>query len=194
MRQNKHLFSLVSSLRSLPGVGLKTAQRYAFHLLSLSQEEIANFCLAITEAKQALFSCDQCGCLIEKKPCQYCSRDSRIICIVESTQDVFLLEELHFLEKFFVFGSLLSPYEDESVFKKRFNDLRSIIEKSAIEELIIALDATLEGDATALYLKKHLEDFPVKLTRLASGIPLGSSLQYTDKGTLTYALQGRQSY
>lgn len=194
MSQQHYLSKLTSLFKTLPGVGHKTAQRYALHILNEPENKIEAFCETVLEIKKKLIPCPQCGCISLKNKCIYCERSSTLCCIVGTMQDVFLIDDLQFKGHFHVLGTQLSPHEPDNIFQHSFLRLKQRLCDLKIKEVIIALDMTLEGDVTALFLKKNLAELEIKMTRLASGIPLGNSLNYTDKGTLTYALNGRQSF
>lgn len=188
----KALEILLTELRKLPGVGRKTAERYAFHLLNLPESELRHFGDAISHIKERIHACKTCGALLEKT-CSFCDntlRNQELLCIVTSPKDIFGLEETReYRGLYHVLGTLISPLEGKMPDQI---DLNAIKERTAnVKELVIALDSTLEGDATALFLKEELARPGLAISRLALGIPVGSSLDYVDGGTLTRALLGR---
>lgn len=194
MRYPDHLLKLIALLKKLPGVGSKSAERFAFHLLEWSDEKLAEMGQAIQDTKKYLKNCSDCGSLKGEDPiCPFCDltvRDSEILCIVASSKDLFSIEETRDYQGLYhVLGTLLSPIHGRipqiDPLKKRISDL-------GVKEVIIALDATLEGDATSLYLIKELEALGVTLSRLALGLPMGSSLDFIDGGTLARALSDRR--
>lgn len=195
MRYPIHLIKLIEHLKKLPGVGNKSAERFAFDLLSWSSFELKNFANHLLELKDKLKDCPTCGCLIGEDNCGFCDankRDTQTLCIVSSTRDAFAVESTHqYKGLYHVLGGLLSPLENRGPDKLRVNNLFQRLQNQTIQEVIMALDSTLEGDATALYLKKELNKFPVKISRLAFGIPMGSSFDYIDGGTLARAFIGR---
>ena len=192
------LVKLISVLRKLPGVGSKTAERFAFHLLDWPQDKLEEMSEIIKSSKQKLKGCPTCGALIDITVCPFCDlhkRESRLLCVVASPKDIFCLEETHEYRGLYqVLGTLLSPLEGKKLDQQVLNTLKQRIKAHNVEEVILALDSTLEGDATALYLKKELDTLSVRTSRLALGLPMGSSLDLIDGGTLARALAGRMSY
>lgn len=192
------LVQLISILRKLPGVGSKTAERFAFHLLDWPQDKLDEMSQVIKSSKEKLKSCPTCGALVDIPICPFCNlskRENRVLCVVASPKDIFYLEETHEYKGLYqVLGTLLSPLEGKKLSPQVLHRLKQRIETQGIEEVILALDSTLEGDATALYIKKELESLAVKISRLALGLPMGSSLDLIDGGTLARALAGRMSY
>jgi len=178
----------------MPGVGNKTAERYAFALLSWKPEELQALGDSLTKLPDSLTFCHSCHSLIESA-CPYCDlsrRDSERLCIVATPRDVFNIEDTHaFHGLYHVLHGLLSPMDGRHPQNFRLDQLKKRIEDHGVKEIILAVDSTIEGDATALYLKQHLSSLKVSLSRLAFGIPIGSSLDYVDEGTLHQAFQGR---
>ena len=191
------LENLVEYFAKLPGVGVKSAQRLAFHVLSLSEEEAAAFASAITGAKASIHCCPVCQNLTEGDgPCPICAsakRDSATICVVADPKDVIAMERSReYNGLYHVLHGVLSPMNHVGP-----DDLyiRSLVERVAaggIEEVIMATNPDTEGEATAMYLSRLLKPFQVKVTRLAYGIPVGSHLEYADDATLVRALEGRR--
>lgn len=190
----KALEKTIQFFRKLPGVGKKTAERFAFEMLSWNHAEIENFSRTILNTKTELSFCKTCGALQEHS-CSFClakNRDRSTLCIVSSPRDIFFIEESgSFKGQYHVVNQLLSPIDGIDPSHLRLETLENRIKKESIQEVIFALEATVEGDATALFLKNHLKNFSLKTTRLAMGIALGSSLEYTDGGTLARALSER---
>jgi recombination protein RecR len=196
MKYPKELLTLITLLKKLPGVGQATAERFAFQLLKWEEKDLLTLGQAIADLKKKITFCPLCGC-IKENTCYFCDaddRDKEIICILSSPKEVYAIEQTRaFRGLYHVIANLLSPlsgYEEQGLHLDR---LISRIKAHNIKEVIIALDYTLEGDTTALHLKKQLEALPIKISRLAFGIPMGSPLEYIDKGTLTQALCGRQA-
>lgn len=198
MKYPQHLIKLVEVLKRLPGVGSKSAERFAFQLLDWKPQYLNEMAETIRTIPERLSRCDECGCLRGDEPCSICvaSRiDSGVICLISSPRDALAIEETRqFKGIYHVLGALLSPIEGIGPDKVNILKLKERIQKYNIQEVIIALDSTLEGDATALYLKKELQHLPIKISRLAFGLPMGSSLDYVDGGTLSRALSGRGSF
>lgn len=192
------LLTLIAYLKKLPGVGRKTAERFAFYLLDWSSEDLQKFSTQLATLKEKIYPCETCGCLKDSPTCSFCTsptRDRKILCLVSSARDVYAIEETKaFKGLYHVIGGLLSPLEGRSIEQLALNKLENRFQGSAIEEVIIALDSTLEGDATALFLKQKLDQIGVKATRLAFGLPMGSSLDFVDYGTLEKAFTGRNVF
>ncbi len=181
----------------MPGVGAKSAERFAFHMLNWPPERLRAFADVVKGVPDLLFHCDNCGCLtdIETQPCRWCdpkSRDSRVMAVIATPKDAFALEETaSYRGHYHVLGGTLSPIDGRGPEALRLEPLKARLEALQTEELIIALDSTIEGDATSLYLKQVLAAPGRRLSRLAFGIPMGSALDYVDGGTLARALSGR---
>jgi len=193
-----HLSSLIAFLKKWPGVGSKTAERYAFHLLGWDEDELEKLADLLQNIKKKISSCSECHALMEEGRCRYCDlslRDSHVLCVIASPKDLFALEETRIFKGLYhVLGTLLSPLQSRNPQALKTDQLKLRVERLGVQEIIIALDSTLEGDATALYLKKELETLPgLKVSRLAFGLPLNSTLDFIDGGTLVKALTGRQS-
>lgn len=189
------IVTLIHALRRLPGVGNKTAERYAFHLIDWQQHHLAELARSVDKLKVEIKYCAECGCLIAIKGCEFCGdhrRDQSVICVVSTIREVFAIEQMgEYKGLYHVLGGVLSPMDGVTPELLHLEGLLSRVVDLSVKEVIIALDSTLEGDATALYLKKLLEKMDVTVTRLAFGIPMGSSLDYIDGGTLAYAMSGR---
>lgn len=196
MRYPDHLEKLIQILKKLPGVGLKSAERFAFHLLDWPPHLLEEMGQTISTIKQNIESCKTCGCLLQKLPCPFCDkerRDGHLICVVASVKDVFLIEQTgEYKGHYHVLGGLLSPITGLSPDSLQIKSLKQRVTDLPIKEVILALDSTLEGDATALFIKKALEALPLSVSRLALGLPMGSALDYIDGGTLARALSGRR--
>jgi len=195
MKFPKHLISLINILRRLPGVGNKTAERYAFQMLEWQADHLNEMATAIHELHIKTKFCNECGCLLDEEICIFCSDErtnSGLICVLPTIREVYAIESIgEYRGLYHVLGGLLSPMEGIGPDKLTINKLIGRIKKHNIQEIVIGLDATLEGDATSLYLKKELANLNVKISRLAFGIPMGSSLDYIDGGTLALAFAGR---
>jgi recombination protein RecR len=198
MKYPLHLLKLIEVLKKLPGVGNKSAERFAFEILNWPKETLDQMALIIGSTKTHLQYCQQCGCLIGIEDCPFCttSRCShRTMCIVAQARDVFAIEGTHeFRGLYHVLGSLLSPMNGIGPEKLKLHKLYNRIVEHKINEVVIALDSTLEGDATALFLKQELEPLKVSVSRLAFGLPMGSSLDYVDGGTLARAMAARSQF
>jgi recombination protein RecR len=189
---------LIHELAKLPGVGPKTAQRLAFHVLNLSAPEVAKLAEALVEAKQKIGFCEICGHLTEVSPCNLCTdpkRETSVICVVEEPKDVIAMEKTRvFRGQYHVLGGALSPLEGIGPDDLRIKELLHRVGAGGLKEVIIATDPNVEGEATALYLSKILKPLAVKVTRLARGLPIGGDLEYVDEITLGKALEGRVEF
>lgn len=198
MKYPAHLSVLIDHLKKLPGVGTKSAERFAFEMLSWNAEELQAFAHVVEQVPQRLTLCKNCGCLISSEECNYCKPSSAskpIMCIVANPRDVFAVEGTHEFKGYYhVLGGLLSPLDGIGPSQLPIHTLKARIQKFAIEEAVLALDSTIEGDATSLYLKQELASCGVQVSRLAFGLPMGSSLDYVDGGTLARALSARSSF
>lgn len=195
MKYPLHLQKLINVMRKLPGVGSKTAERYVFSLLSWPQNELREISSLIEEISLHLGCCPTCGCLVDASTCDFCdntSRDTSVIAIISAQKQVYALEETGVYQGLYhVIGGVFSPLEGRGPSTLMIDKLKKRIESSSVKELIITLDATLESDATALFLKDQFKETPIKISRLAAGLPMGSSLEFIDGGTLAQSLKGR---
>jgi recombination protein RecR len=198
MQYPDHLLKLITVLKKFPGVGTKTAERFAFHMIDWPQEKLEEMAEVIANIKKKLKNCASCGALIGNQTCSYChssQRDPQLLCIVASPKDIFLIEETgEYHGHYHVLGFLFSPIRGQILEGEVIEKIKMRISQQNVRELIIALDSTLEGDATALFLKKELHSLNIPTTRLAFGLPIGSSLEFIDGGTLARALTGRRHY
>lgn len=187
---------LVEELKRLPGIGQKTAQRLAFHLLRQPAEDVERLAQAIREARQNLRTCSVCHNLTDQDPCGFCSsatRNAKQICVVESAQDIVNIEKTgHYQGLYHVLGGVIAPLQGVGPEQLNIKSLLDRLQKAAADEIIIATNPTAEGEATALYLAKLLKPLGVRVTRLAMGIPIGGELEYADSLTLQHALNGRR--
>lgn len=190
------LQKLITILRKLPGVGKKTAERFAFQIISWKESDLKNFSSLLGDLKNVLGNCRCCGALItHAQHCPFCDltkRDGRYLCVVSSPKDIFSIESTGVYNGLYhVVSGLLSPLDDMGPEDISFDALKARLAKSEIKEIILAFDSTIEGDATALFIKRELEKEGVLTSRLALGMPLGSTLDYLDEGTLSRALSSR---
>jgi len=193
------LLVLISHLKKLPGVGTKTAERFAFELLSWPKDDLVILGDTLQTIREKISPCPNCGCLTpESNICHFCQnteRDASQLCILSSPRDVYAIEGTRsYRGLYHIIENLLSPLDGRHIATIRVDKIEARIEKHSISEIIIAFDSTLEGDTTALYLKNLLTKPNVKVSRLAFGLPVGSSLEYIDSGTLTRSLVGRQIF
>ena len=198
MQYPTHLLKLIQILKRFPGVGSKSAERFAFHLLTWPVEHLKELGETALTVKERLKQCPCCGCLMNETYCGFCDlskRDSKIMCVLASPREVFSIESTReYKGLYHVLGGVLSPLENRGPEHLFLQKLKDRILSSDIKEVVVALDSTIEGDATALFLKQELAEYPVQVSRLAFGLPLGSSLDYVDGGTLARALLGRNQF
>ena len=186
---------LISLLKQLPGVGEKTATRLVFHILSSSRDYGRALARAVTDVVERVRPCEQCGNLSEISPCQICTdpkRDSSVICVIEKVQDLLAIESTHeYRGLYHVLHGTLSPLDGKGPEQIRIKELLDRLEKG-VKEIIVATSSSVEGEATALYIKKRVDPLGIRVSRIASGIPVGGELEYTDRGTIGRALSGRR--
>ena len=187
---------LIESFERLPSIGHKTAVRLAFHMLDLSKEETDEFINSIINAKEKLKYCSNCYNISDTDPCPKCSspkRDNSVICVVEDVRDVMAMERTHeFKGVYHVLHGTISPMNGIGPEDIKIKELLNRIANNDIKEIIIATNARVEGEATAIYLSKIIKPLGIKVTRIAHGIPVGGDLEYTDEVTLSKALEGRR--
>ena len=190
------LQDLIDALGKLPGIGPKSAQRLAFFFLQTDPISVENLARLLVEVKQKVKSCKTCGAVSETEICNLCNdtrRDQSSICVVEEAKDISAIEKTReFKGRYHVLGGVISPIDGIGPDQLRIKDLVKRVDGEKIQEIIIATNPNLEGEATAAYLVKVLEPTQVLVTRLASGLPVGGELEYADEVTLGRALKGRQ--
>ena len=190
------LENLIDGFASLPGIGRKSAQRLAFHVLSLPEGEAESFANAVLEARRKVHSCPVCMNLTEEELCPICSSDKRdrtIVCVVSQPRDVLSIERSReYTGLYHVLHGCLSPMNRIGPDDLRIRELLNRVAGGDIQEVIMATNPDTEGDATAMYISKLLRPFEIKVTRLGFGVPVGSNLEYADDATLLRALEGRR--
>jgi len=190
------LARLVEQLQKLPGIGAKGAQRLAFHILKTPREETERLCDAIRDVKERVTYCSVCNNITDADPCGFCtsgSRDQRIICVVEEPQNVTVVERTReFRGMYHVLMGTLSPLHGVGPDDLKISGLLGRISSGSVEEVILATNPTVEGEATAIYLARLLKPLGVRVTRIAMGIPVGSDLEYADEVTMTRAMENRR--
>ncbi len=188
--------ALIDSFASLPGVGKKSAQRLAFHMLSLPEGEAEAFAAAILEARERVHTCPVCQNLTDSELCPVCKnerRDKSVVCVVAEPRDVMSIERSReYNGSYHVLHGVLSPMSHVGPDDIRIAELVKRVAEGGIEEVIMATNPDTEGDTTAMYISRLLKPFEVKVSRLAYGIPVGSNLEFTDDATLLRALEGRR--
>jgi recombination protein RecR len=188
---------LIDELGRLPGVGPKSAQRLAFHILEADPQDMKRLVDAITTVKERVKFCTVCGNVTEQELCNICRdprRDPSVICVVEESKDVLAVERTRsFRGRYHVLGGAINPIAGIGPEQLRIRELLTRLNDGAIQEIIIATDPNLEGEATATYLARMLKSIGIAVTRLASGLPVGGDLEYADEVTLGRAFEGRRS-
>ena len=191
------LQDLIDELGRLPGVGPKGAQRIAFHLLAADPHDVQRLAQVMVEVKEKARFCTVCGNVAEAELCRICAdprRDPALICVVEESKDVVAIERTReFRGRYHVLGGAISPIDGIGPDQLRIRELMVRLADGAITEVILATDPNLEGEATATYLTRMLREFGLRITRLASGLPVGGDLEYADEVTLGRAFAGRRS-
>jgi len=187
---------LIDELKKLPGVGAKSAQRLAFHILRSSDEDAEALAAAVRDVKASLRLCSVCNNITDVDPCVYCTsptRNQRLVCVVEEPTNIAAIEKTkHFNGVFHVLHGAVSPLHGIGPEQLRIANLISRVEAGNVDEVILATNPTVEGEATAVYLSQQLKRAGVKVTRIAMGIPVGSDIEYTDEITMLKAMEGRR--
>lgn len=185
---------LINEFSKLPGVGRKSAQRYAYKVISMTESEAQEFAAAIINVKKKVHYCKICGNFTENDICAICAeRDKRVICVVKEPKDVIALEKLHeYKGVYHVLHGVINPMEGVGPNDIRIRELLARVNEGGVEEVILATNPDVEGDATAMYIAKLLKPLGVKCTRLSRGIPVGSEIEYTDDITLARAFIERK--
>ena len=189
---------LIEELKKLPGIGSKSAQRLAFHILRSSEDNAGALAAAIHDVKEKLRLCSVCNNITDVDPCVYCSsptRNQRLVCVVEEPTNIAAIEKTrHFNGVYHVLHGSISPLHGVGPEHLRIHNLIKRLERSEVDEVILATNPTVEGEATAVYLTQQIkrDHLPVKITRIAMGIPVGSDIEYTDEVTMLKAMEGRR--
>ena len=185
---------LINEFSKLPGVGKKTAQRYAYKIIGMSDEEARVFAQSVLDCKRKVKYCKVCGNFTEEEVCDICKRrDKSVVCVVKEPKDVVALEKLHeFKGVYHVLHGVISPMDGIGPNEIRIKELLSRVNEGGVQEVIMATNPDVEGEATAMYIAKLLKPLGVNVTRIAHGIPIGSELEYTDEVTLSRALSERK--
>ena len=187
---------LIDELKKLPGVGAKSAQRLAFHILRSSDDDAEALAAAVRDVKAKLRLCSVCNNITDVDPCAYCTsptRNQRLVCVVEEPTNIAAIEKTkHFNGVFHVLHGAISPLHGVGPEQLRISNLISRVDAGNVDEVILATNPTVEGEATAVYLAQQLRRSGVKVTRIAMGIPVGSDIEYTDEITMLKAMEGRR--
>ncbi len=195
MEYTKPLAKLIECFQKLPSIGPKTAQRLALHLVKMPEYEVEKFAQTMIEAKSTISYCEVCFNMTSQSPCEICSnpqRDKSVICVVSETKDLIAIEKTsEYKGLYHVLQGLISPIDGIGPDDIRVRELLKRVHDNDIKEVILALNPSVEGEATSLYLTKLLKPFDIKVSRIAFGLPLGCELEYADEMTLVKALEGR---
>jgi recombination protein RecR len=196
MPRKDPLADLVAALQRLPGIGARSAQRLAYHVLKTPREEVDALCAAMLSVKERVTYCSLCSNITDVDPCSYCTaddRDRRLICVVEQPENVAAIEKTRgFKGRYHVLMGAIAPLQGIGPDDLKIKGLLSRVGEGGVEEVILATNPTVEGEATALYLARLLKPLDVRVTRIAMGVPVGSDLDYTDEFTMARALEGRR--
>ena len=196
MYYSKPLARLVAELEKLPGIGPKSAQRLAFHLLRLPSEEARLLAGAIMQVKEQMRTCSVCSNFTDQEVCEICSnprRDRTLLCVVADPRDLIAIERTNeFKGLYHVLGGVISPMEGIGPDQLRMRELLERVERDAVKEVILATNPQVEGEATAMYVHRLLKPFGVRVSKIAFGLPMGGDLDYADPATLIQALDGRR--
>jgi recombination protein RecR len=189
---------LIAELKELPGIGAKSAQRITFHILRASKDDADHLARAIVDVKEKIVTCSVCNNVTDDDPCVYCvspERNARLMCVVEEPPNVVAIERTHeFKGRYHVLMGSLSPLSGIGPEQLKVKGLLARLADGEVEEVILATNPNVEGEATAIYLSKLIKPLGVKVTRIAMGIPVGSELDYADEVTMGKALEGRREY
>ncbi len=197
MSYPKPLQRMVNKLSSLPGVGNKTAQRLAYHILAMDEQEVNDLANSLIQGKSQMKYCSVCGDLTDKNPCHICSNDSRdkeVICVVESPKDVMAMERMReYRGLYHVLHGTISPIDGIGPDDINLKSLIERLRQSEVKEVIVATNPNVGGEATAMYIARLINPAGIKVTRIANGIPVGGDLEYSDEVTLLKAVEGRRT-
>ena len=192
----RSLERLIDQFNRLPGIGRKTAARLAFHVLDMEEDEVEDFILALKDAKEVIKRCPKCGDFCENELCDICAdleRDKYTICVVEDSRDIVSFEKMgKYRGLYHVLNGKIAPLNGVTPDKLNIKTLLERVANDDIHEVILALNPDLEGETTALYINKLLKPFGIKITKIASGIPIGGNIEFADSATISKALDGRQ--
>ncbi len=192
----KPMARLIEELRRLPGIGSKSAQRIAFHILKAGTHDVERLTAALRDVKESIRLCDLCNNVTEVTPCAYCadpSRNAKLLCVIEGPEDILPIENTgQYRGYYHVLHGALSPLHGIGPEQLRTANLVERLKSGAVEEVIVATNPNVEGEATAVYLSKLLKPLGVRVTRIAMGMPVGGDLEYADQVTISKAMEGRR--
>ena len=193
---SSHIDNLIENLAHLPGIGRKTAQRLAFHIINMEDKKVSELAQSIARAKENLTYCEVCCNIADKSPCAICanpSRDKSMICVVEDPRDVAAMERMReYNGKYHILHGTLSPMDSVTPEMLKIKELVGRLADEDLKEVIIATNPTIDGEATAMYIARIIKPMGVKVTRIAHGLPVGGDLEYADDVTIAKALEGRR--
>ncbi|EAH4024970.1 recombination protein RecR [Listeria monocytogenes] len=196
MHYPEPITKLIDSFMKLPGIGPKSAARLAFYVLDMKEDDVLDFAKALVDAKRNLSFCSGCGHITDKDPCYICadtSRDRSVICVVQESKDVIAMEKMRdFHGLYHVLHGTISPMDGIGPEDINIPDLLKRLQDDTIEEVILATNPNVEGEATAMYISRLLKPSGIKVTRIAHGLPVGGDLEYADEVTLSKAMEGRR--
>ncbi|EEU8212722.1 recombination protein RecR [Listeria monocytogenes] len=196
MHYPEPITKLIDSFMKLPGIGPKSAARLAFYVLDMKEDDVLDFAKALVDAKRNLSFCSVCGHITDKDPCYICadtSRDRSVICVVQESKDVIAMEKMRdFHGLYHVLHGTISPMDGIGPEDINIPDLLKCLQDDTIEEVILATNPNVEGEATAMYISRLLKPSGIKVTRIAHGLPVGGDLEYADEVTLSKAMEGRR--
>ncbi|EAE6662471.1 recombination mediator RecR [Listeria monocytogenes] len=196
MHYPEPITKLIDSFMKLPGIGPKSAARLAFYVLDMKEDDVLDFAKALVDAKRNLSFCSVCGHITDKDPCYICtdtSRDRSVICVVQESKDVIAMEKMRdFHGLYHVLHGTISPMDGIGPEDINIPDLLKRLQDDTIEEVILATNPNVEGEATAMYISRLLKPSGIKVTRIAHGLPVGGDLEYADEVTLSKAMEGRR--
>ena len=195
MHYPEPISKLIDSFMKLPGIGPKTAQRLAFHVLDMKEDDVVQFAKALVDVKRELTYCSECGHITEQDPCYICQdkqRDRSVICVVEDDKDVIAMEKMReYKGLYHVLHGSISPMDGIGPEDINIPTLIDRLKDEEVKELILAMNPNLEGESTAMYISRLVKPIGIKTTRLAHGLPVGGDLEYADEVTLSKAIAGR---
>ncbi|EAF2330818.1 recombination protein RecR [Listeria monocytogenes] len=196
MHYPEPITKLIDSFMKLPGIGPKSAARLAFYVLDMKEDDVLDFAKALVDAKRNLSFCSVCGHITDKDPCYICadtSRDRSVICVLQESKDVIAMEKMRdFHGLYHVLHGTISPMDGIGPEDINIPDLLKRLQDDTIEEVILATNPNVEGEATAMYISRLLKPSGIKVTRIAHGLPVGGDLEYADEVTLSKAMEGRR--
>ncbi|EKZ1484140.1 recombination protein RecR [Listeria monocytogenes] len=196
MHYPEPIMKLIDSFMKLPGIGPKSAARLAFYVLDMKEDDVLDFAKALVDAKRNLSFCSVCGHITDKDPCYICadtSRNRSVICVVQESKDVIAMEKMRdFHGLYHVLHGTISPMDGIGPEDINIPDLLKRLQDDTIEEVILATNPNVEGEATAMYISRLLKPSGIKVTRIAHGLPVGGDLEYADEVTLSKAMEGRR--